>query len=61
MGSGDPVALRQLVDAIHGLDAEPLSAHTAQPRYFCGGADWETVLGDGVVRAVGGIGRVCID
>lgn len=49
VGSGDPQTLRALVDAIHDVDIDHVSAHTATPHAFCGGEDWETVLRELVV------------
>ncbi|CAM3736618.1 phosphotransferase family protein [Occultella aeris] len=47
--AGDLEPLRDLLEAVHSLDASPLRPHLAQPRSFMGGADWEPVLRDRVV------------
>lgn len=48
-GSGDAGELRALLDAIHGIDVEPLRGWLAEPHAFCGGAQWLTVLRERVV------------
>ncbi|MEG3613685.1 phosphotransferase [Isoptericola haloaureus] len=45
----DAGALREVLDAVHGLDPAPLEPYLAQRRAFCGGEDWEATLRDRVV------------
>lgn len=48
-GPADTTQLRNLLDAIHGLDPDPLQAHLAPARVFFGGSDWYPVLTSRVV------------
>ncbi|TDE99036.1 DUF1679 domain-containing protein [Occultella glacieicola] len=50
---GEPGPLRALLEAVHGIDPEPVRVHLAEPRSFMGGADWERVLRDRVVPLLG--------
>ncbi|WP_278234456.1 phosphotransferase [Isoptericola sp. AK164] len=45
----DAGALREVLDAVHEIDADPLEPHLAPRRAFCGGEDWEATLRDRVV------------
>ncbi|WP_402465373.1 phosphotransferase family protein [Isoptericola aurantiacus] len=45
----DAGALREVLDAVHGVDAPALEPHLAPRRAFCGGEDWEATLRDRVV------------
>ena len=48
-GSGDPTALRDLLDQIHAIDPGPLTPHLATPRVVYGGPRWLDVLTTEVV------------
>ncbi|MDC7123478.1 phosphotransferase [Cellulomonas fimi] len=56
-GDGDPVQLRRLLDAVHGIDVAPLRPHLAPARHFAGGDAWETVLREEVVPRLDGAAR----
>nr|WP_243757843.1 phosphotransferase [Allobranchiibius sp. GilTou38] len=47
--SGDPVRLRNLLDAVHSIDVSPLREWLARPRAFCGGPDWLRVMREQVI------------
>lgn len=48
-GSGDPDVLRALLEAVAGIDVNPLRELLAHPRDFLGGDGWEQRLCDEVV------------
>lgn len=48
-GHGDPAALREVLNAIHGVDVEPLRGWLAEPHAFSGGERWLSVLRERVV------------
>lgn len=51
-GSGDAVALRELIDAIHSIEIEPSHPDLAERHAFMGGPEWESVLRERVIPAL---------
>ncbi|MEL4356486.1 MULTISPECIES: phosphotransferase family protein [unclassified Luteococcus] len=48
-GSGEPAALRPVLDAIHEIDVGPVREWLAEPHAFSGGTQWLSVLREQVV------------
>lgn len=51
-GHGDPIELRNLLDAVHEVSFTGLRPHLVPAREFCGGDQWETVLREQVTPAL---------